>query len=312
MTSGMTRRVEQRVRERLALLFHDLPDAYAAVESLDHRHVGRLAGLLTKAAISDEDIGTDKFDGLTIDQTRAMASKVVLEAFRVSACTSTREERRILQFFSASKDVDDLFVGMPHWRRVLSNFHPLPRAPDTVIVGRPNQEQCLNGVLLDGRFFPTVEHYFQAAKYVLARAPEDLTAAFEIGGAVGDNPADAKKRGGRKAFAEAGYILDVKARTLTQCMPRRAAPHRDASTETHAHERTHACTRARTQICRRGTSYRTVSCGPACAQGWWAATASSGRRYLRPCRRTSTCCTSSAAARAATGGAPSASRRAGR
>ena len=62
----------------------------------------------------------------------------------------------------------------------------------------------------DGRFFPTVEHYFQAAKYVCIGA-HDLAAQFETGGAVGNDPSEAKRRGGRKGMNQAGCVLDVAA-----------------------------------------------------------------------------------------------------
>jgi predicted NAD-dependent protein-ADP-ribosyltransferase YbiA (DUF1768 family) len=94
----------------------------------------------------------------------------------------------VLQFFSKSAEADDLGLGVPGWRRVLSNFHPA-------------------AVALDGRRYPTAEHAFHAAKARCSDRPQ-LAADFEVGGRVGGDPVAAKRAGGRAGFARRGATLD--------------------------------------------------------------------------------------------------------
>jgi ribA/ribD-fused uncharacterized protein len=91
-------------------------------------------------------------------------------------------------FYSKSADADDLALGVPHWRKVLSNFHPVE-------------------IEVGGRRYPSVEHAFHAAKARCSNKPE-VAAAFEIGGSVPANAAAAKKAGGRAGFAKMGATLD--------------------------------------------------------------------------------------------------------
>ena len=51
----------------------------------------------------------------------------------------------VAQFYSKSKDVDDLGLGRADWRKVLSNFHACE-------------------IELEGRRYSSVEHAFHAAK----------------------------------------------------------------------------------------------------------------------------------------------------
>jgi len=111
----------------------------------------------------------------------------------------------VVQFYSKSKDVDDLgtlgegpveSLGIPNWRKVLSNFH-------------------LINVTIKGKAYPSVEHYFHAAKAMCSTNPE-FAKEFEIGGTVGQKgPLDAKRAGSKAGFARAGAQLDV-ARWISQ------------------------------------------------------------------------------------------------
>jgi len=98
---------------------------------------------------------------------------------------------RVLHFFSQSKDVDDLFIELPAWRKILSNF-------------------CESPVVADGRSFPSVEHYYQGAKFTLA-GEHERGRAFECGGAVGRAALAAKKAGGRRGFEAERCQLDFDA-----------------------------------------------------------------------------------------------------
>ena len=70
------------------------------------------------------------------------------------------EKMIVAQFYSKSKDADDLELGLPNWRKILSNFHPV-----TLVV--------------DGREYPSVEHYFHAAKAMYSDKP-DIATKFEV------------------------------------------------------------------------------------------------------------------------------------
>ena len=139
--------MQSQIKPKLASLFRTLCDHKSCREiaSLEQKHLKRLAGVLTQAALQDATIGV-----ADADKARVLASEVVRDAFRAASEKSPQE--RVLQFYSGSKDTDDLFLDMPHWRRVLSNFHPLRHADPAMPP---------NGMLLDGRRFLTVEHYFQ-------------------------------------------------------------------------------------------------------------------------------------------------------
>eukprot|EP00122_Pirum_gemmata_P016562 Pgem_evm1s15485 len=53
----------------------------------------------------------------------------------------------VKQFYSKSKDVDDLNIGIPNWRKVISNFYVLT-----------------NPICFQGALFKSCEHAFHAAK----------------------------------------------------------------------------------------------------------------------------------------------------
>jgi len=96
---------------------------------------------------------------------------------------------RIVQFYSKSKDEDDLGLGIKDWRKRLSNFWPC-----TITVA--------------GKRYASIEHYFHAAKALCSDKPA-IAASWELGGNVGACPAAAKKAGGRGGFAKAGATLDM-------------------------------------------------------------------------------------------------------
>lgn len=108
---------------------------------------------------------------------------------------------RMVLFYSKSKDLDDLDLNIPSWRKLLSNFSPV--APRGLRVE-------VNG---ETRTYPTVEHAFQAAKYLFHAVPRDKAIAaavdFESGRKVGDAAASAKSAGGRKGMASRGITLQT-------------------------------------------------------------------------------------------------------
>ena len=95
---------------------------------------------------------------------------------------------RVLQFYSKSKDADDLGIGLKDWRKRLSNFH-----------------SCK--IEIDGRCYPSVEHAFHASKARCSDRPE-IARTFECGGSVGSNPAAAKTAGGKGGFKKQHATLD--------------------------------------------------------------------------------------------------------
>jgi predicted NAD-dependent protein-ADP-ribosyltransferase YbiA (DUF1768 family) len=93
---------------------------------------------------------------------------------------------RVCQFYSASRDSDDLFLGFESWRKYLSNFAAVPGG----------------GVAYDGRLYPTIEHAFHAAKYLTVDEPA-LAKRFEVGESIGRQPpVKAKLAGGRKGMEQ--------------------------------------------------------------------------------------------------------------
>ena len=106
----------------------------------------------------------------------------------------------ILQFYSRSAPKDDLGLGIPEWRKMLSNFSPVP-----------------GGVPVGGRRFPSVEHAFQAAKFEHTDRP-DLMEKFTCAGSM--TAEEAKKAGGRKGMTKDGAALrtDEWARECDQVM----------------------------------------------------------------------------------------------
>ena len=88
----------------------------------------------------------------------------------------------ILQFFSKSKDEDDLLLGLPSWRKRLSNFALVP-----------------GGITVDGLRFPSVEHAFQASKFKFTEHPAVME-EFTCDGSI-KTGLEAKKAGGRANVA---------------------------------------------------------------------------------------------------------------
>eukprot|EP00933_Yihiella_yeosuensis_P032906 TRINITY_DN26588_c0_g1_i2.p1 TRINITY_DN26588_c0_g1~~TRINITY_DN26588_c0_g1_i2.p1 ORF type:complete len:305 (-),score=66.32 TRINITY_DN26588_c0_g1_i2:394-1308(-) len=123
------------------------------------------------------------------DDARMLAVGAIQEKLRQAA----RQEKAgtVFQFYSKSKDSDDLHIAMPSWRKVLSNFHPV----------KPVE------AAFDGHKFPTVEHYYQAAKYTFA-GQDSKAQEFQVGGSIGNDPAKAKAAGSRRGFQNAGCELD--------------------------------------------------------------------------------------------------------
>lgn len=92
-------------------------------------------------------------------------------------------------FYSKSKDIDDLKLNIPNWRKILSNFHNII-------------------ITVDGKKYPSVEHYFQAAKSLCSDKPE-MAELFELENEIGKySPKDAKSAGGKGAYKKYKAILD--------------------------------------------------------------------------------------------------------
>lgn len=96
---------------------------------------------------------------------------------------------QILQFYSKSKDMDDLGLGVCDWRKRLSNFWPCK-------------------IQIDGHAYPSVEHAFHAAKAACSDKPT-MAANFRCGGRVGPSAQAAKSAGGKGAYKKMGASLDV-------------------------------------------------------------------------------------------------------
>lgn len=95
----------------------------------------------------------------------------------------------VAQFYSKSRDADDLGCGRADWRRVLSNFYPVE-------------------IEVGGCKYASVEHAFHAAKARCSDKPS-VAAAFEVGGSVPKDPLAAKRAGGRAGFKKLGATLNT-------------------------------------------------------------------------------------------------------
>jgi predicted NAD-dependent protein-ADP-ribosyltransferase YbiA (DUF1768 family) len=78
----------------------------------------------------------------------------------------------VKKFFSKSKKEDDLGIGCPDWRKVLSNFYPIKFE-------------------IQGRWYASVEHAFHAAKARLCSDKPSIAKEFEVGGRVASDPQEA-------------------------------------------------------------------------------------------------------------------------
>ena len=98
---------------------------------------------------------------------------------------------RPVLFFSRSR-VNNYESFLPSdWKRKLSNFWPCE-------------------VSIFGFSFPSVEHAFQASKYICCSEPRDLRYVNMFTRSSDFDAAEAKKRGGRKYMTTLGVSLDVK------------------------------------------------------------------------------------------------------
>lgn len=131
--------------------------------------------------------------GALPDDVREAAS--ALGAWEPGALTLDEAEARRLftvVFFSRSSPCPPLAPGLPPtWRQVLSNFWAEP-------------------IALDGAVYPSAEHAFHACKARCSDRPE-RAADLRVGGAVGGDPAAAKKAGSRGSYRAAGATLDLDA-----------------------------------------------------------------------------------------------------
>ena len=87
-------------------------------------------------------------------------------------------DTRIVQFFSRSATKDDLGINFGNWRNYLSNFQePSGR---TLIIPDPtiNKDTADSNIIY--RHYYTVEHYFQACKYLLATENPEFFLNFLI------------------------------------------------------------------------------------------------------------------------------------
>ena len=113
----------------------------------------------------------------------------------------------IIQFYSKSKDevlpklkqgkswdiwnsLPEWRKNLPEWRKILSNFHNVD-------------------ITIEGKVYPSIEHYFQAAKALHSNKPE-LAILFQKGNSIGiQSPVEAKEAGSRKYYKNNGISLDT-------------------------------------------------------------------------------------------------------
>ena len=103
-------------------------------------------------------------------------------------CGDSDSQRRVLQFFSKSKDQDDLDIGVNDWRKILSIFSP-------------------HIIEIDGEKYPSIGSAHYAAKARCSGKPE-MAQAFEVGGKVGATAEAAKAADSTKNYKEIGAKLD--------------------------------------------------------------------------------------------------------
>eukprot|EP00928_Gymnodinium_smaydae_P043729 TRINITY_DN29249_c0_g1_i3.p1 TRINITY_DN29249_c0_g1~~TRINITY_DN29249_c0_g1_i3.p1 ORF type:complete len:323 (-),score=42.84 TRINITY_DN29249_c0_g1_i3:86-1054(-) len=129
--------------------------------------------------------------------------KLALQLAARKACHERLVERgltaRPMAFFSKSKCSDDLEIGQCEWRQILSNFHVL-KTP----------LQCW------GRRYFSVEHGYQAAKFLYAAFPrqlaEEVALELEAERPMGRvAPLEAKMFGAKRGMQKCGCELDVDA-----------------------------------------------------------------------------------------------------
>ena len=119
-----------------------------------------------------------------------------------SSPPSLVNEMPIVQFYSKSKDEDDLGhlgygskidLSIPNWRKVLSNFYP-----SEITLRSENTTYT----------YPSVEHAFQAAKARCSSLPA-FAKDFESGQSIGmKTPPEAKNAGGKGSYRKLNITLD--------------------------------------------------------------------------------------------------------
>lgn len=109
-----------------------------------------------------------------------------------------KDYSEVVQFYSKSKvdtkpkngTLPEWRLILPEWKKILSNFSSID-------------------ITIDSKVYPSLEHYFHAAKALHSNNPE-LAILFEKGNTIGNqSPLEAKKAGGRKSFEKYGAILDI-------------------------------------------------------------------------------------------------------
>tara|TARA_B110000908_G_scaffold163832_1_gene210944 strand:- start:602 stop:1183 length:582 start_codon:yes stop_codon:yes gene_type:complete len=112
----------------------------------------------------------------------------------------------IKQFYSKSAKKDDLGLDYDDWRKYLSNFtNP---AVDGILIPDPLPSATGEYVL---RYYHTVEHYFQGAKYLMATNQPEHFLNFNSSGTIDNDPRIAKQAGSRKAMRALHTTLDIAA-----------------------------------------------------------------------------------------------------
>lgn len=97
----------------------------------------------------------------------------------------------VKQFYSKSKDEDDLNIDIPDWRKHLSNFYPVM-------------------IKFNNKIYPSVEHLFQSEKIRLCSDKPEMSEWFTSKGWIGKLPsAVAKSMGGRKGYTKYHNTLDI-------------------------------------------------------------------------------------------------------
>lgn len=149
-------------------------------------NLGRLAGQTTSKLLQER---PDMFNKA---RAQTVARRVCHEILIDRGLTS-----RAIDFFSNSKCTDDLEIGERRWRQILSNFHLLS-----------TPLQCW------GRSYPSVEHGYQAAKFLRSAMPkseaEVASVDFEVTGSL-KMALDAKMAGARKGMKSYGCTMDREA-----------------------------------------------------------------------------------------------------
>ena len=124
------------------------------------------------------------------DATEELSAQASSHSVATNATNATNaDDAIVLQFYSKSKNMDDLQLNIKDWRKRLSNFWP-----------------CV--IEIDGRKYPSVEHAFQAAKARVSNKPE-VANYFECGGTVEEDAAAAKRAGNKTGFSKFDATLDM-------------------------------------------------------------------------------------------------------